>query len=82
MEALLLLVLSGRFIGHLPSGWAEAWVERGAIRPLLTAQFGYESLFEVVVRTGTQLTNLIDAFLTELDAVYQESGQETGAKEA
>ncbi len=74
MEALLLLILSGEFTGHLPIGWAETWVKRGEIRPLLADQFSYESQFEVVFRTGTQLTSLIDAFLSDLYAVYREAG--------
>ena len=75
MEALLVLILSGEFIGHLPSGWAEAWVRRGEIRPLLAKQFSYESQFEVVVRSGSQLTALIEAFLTDLYAVYRDAGR-------
>ena len=74
MEALLLLILSGEFTGHLPSGWAKAWVRRGEIRPLLADRFSYGSQFEVVFRTGTQLTNLINAFLSDLHGVYRDAG--------
>ena len=75
MEALLVLILSGEFTAHLPSGWAGAWARRGEIRPLLAEHFSYDSQFEVVYRTGTQLTNLIDAFLSDLYAVYREAGR-------
>lgn len=70
MEASVLLILSGRFIGHLPTGWAEPWVAKGLVRPLLSEQLSYLSQFEVVWRTGAQLTKLVDAFLRELFKIY------------
>ena len=74
MEALLLLIRTGEFIAHLPCGWAKTWVGRGEIRPLLPEQFSYYTQFEVVIRTGTQLINQINTFLTDLYAVYREAG--------
>lgn len=77
MEGLLLLVRTGKFTAHLPSGWAETWLRRGEIQPLLPEQFSYDTQFEVVVRTGTQLVNLINTFLTDLYTVYREAGHQS-----
>ncbi len=70
MEAIALLVLTGKFIGHLPANWARSGAWTGRLRSLLPKHFSYDSQFEVVVRTGASLTKLIDTFLTELFAVY------------
>ncbi|WP_282611099.1 LysR family transcriptional regulator [Pelagibius sp. Alg239-R121] len=73
MEALLLLIKTGRFIAHLPTGWAQKWVRNGQIRPLLPQIFSYDSQFEVVVRVNNQLINLVEAFLSDLFSCYGEA---------
>ena len=75
MEAIVLLILSGRYIGHLPTKWAQGWQRRGLIRALMPKTLSYRSQFEVVLRTGTQRTNIIDAFMGELLAVYGGRGR-------
>ncbi len=70
MEALALLILSGNLIGHLPTNWAETGPIRDKLRPLKPERFSYDSNFEVVVRTGAEMTTLIHTFLTELYDAY------------
>ncbi len=70
MEALLLLVRTGEFTAHLPRHWAETWVQRREIRPLLPDQLSFDTQFEVVIRTGSELSNLVAAFLDYLYADY------------
>lgn len=52
MEAQLILVLSGAYIGYLPEHYAQAWVEQGRLRALLPATFGYQAPFSLIVRRG------------------------------
>jgi len=72
MEAVAVMVLSGRFIGHLPTHYAARWVDAGAMRPLLPGRYGFVSRFETVVRRGIPRTAAIDAFLADLAAVHDE----------
>jgi DNA-binding transcriptional LysR family regulator len=78
MEALGLLILSGKVIGHLPTKWAEGGRIHGRLRAILENKFSYESNFEVVVKTGAQHTKLVRTFLQELFSLY--GGSNMGIK--
>jgi len=47
LEAIAMLVLSGRFVGYLPDHAAAAWVAQDRIRPIRPAELGHTSRFEV-----------------------------------
>jgi DNA-binding transcriptional LysR family regulator len=66
MEGLATLVLSGAFIGYLPSHYAAQWVARGDMRPLLPKRLSYQSLFEVVTRRSATQLLPVQAFLDDL----------------
>jgi DNA-binding transcriptional LysR family regulator len=70
MEAIATLILSGRYIGYLPTHCAAPWVERRQMRSLLPAQLAYESLFEVITRKGVEQTPALQAFVAELQAAH------------
>lgn len=70
MEAVAVMVLSGRFIGHMPTHYTARWVERGLMRPLKLRQLRFESPFEVVVRKGTPRTSAIEVFLEDIGAAF------------
>jgi LysR family transcriptional regulator, transcriptional activator for bauABCD operon len=52
MEAQLILILSGAYVGYLPEHFAQPWVDRARLRALLPAAFGYQSPFSLVTRRG------------------------------
>jgi DNA-binding transcriptional LysR family regulator len=54
MEAQLILILSGAFIGYLPAHYACPWVERGELRCLRDQRFSYDSAFYAVSQAGTE----------------------------
>jgi DNA-binding transcriptional LysR family regulator len=70
MEAIATLILSGRYIGYLPTHCAALWVGRGLMRSLLPAQLAYESLFELITRKGVERTPALQAFLEDLRAAH------------
>lgn len=47
MESLALLILSGSYIGHLPTHYATGWVEAGEMRRLLPATASYADTFHL-----------------------------------
>ena len=52
MESVALMILSGRYIGHLPDHYAARWVASGDMRPLLEEQLSYADWFYVAHRTN------------------------------
>jgi DNA-binding transcriptional LysR family regulator len=62
MEAQLILVLSGAYIGYLPEHYAEYWVEQGRLRVLLPATFGYQAPFSLILRRGRSREPLLQRF--------------------
>jgi DNA-binding transcriptional LysR family regulator len=62
MEAQLILVLSGAFIGYLPAHYAHAWVERGELRALRDEHYAYDSAFYLVTQRGSAESPLIQRF--------------------
>lgn len=70
MEAVALMVLSGRYTGYLPDHQAAHWVERGEMRVLLPATLGYAARFEVVTRGTGLRSNLVEAFIAHLQEAH------------
>jgi DNA-binding transcriptional LysR family regulator len=66
MEAMMHLILSGRFVGFLPVHFAQHWVEADKIRPLLPTQISHVSQFEVATKRDRMNERLTQAFLSEL----------------
>jgi DNA-binding transcriptional LysR family regulator len=66
MEAQLILVLSGAFIGYLPAHYAQAWVERGELRALRDEYYAYNSAFYLVTQRGGAESPLIQRFVAAI----------------
>ncbi len=52
MEAQLILILSGTFIGFLPEHYAQPWLDRNRLKPLRPAAFGHQAQFAAIYRRG------------------------------
>lgn len=68
LEAIAMLVLSGRFVGYLPDHAAAAWVAQGRIRP---AELGYTPRFEVASLHRSPQPAPLAAFLDDLRAAHE-----------
>lgn len=68
MEAQAMFVLSGHFIGYLPDHFAQYWVDRGALRPLLRETTRIASPFHIVTRQNERRSLLLRSFIRELVA--------------
>lgn len=66
MESIARFILSGHFIGYLPTHYAALWVEREEMRPLLPDRQDYDSVFEVATRKGAPKIDFVEAFLEDL----------------
>lgn len=79
MESLALLILSGAYLGHLPSHYAQAWIEAGEMRPLLPSATSYVDRFRLAHlrreenRAAALLRDCILASLSEAELARRRS---------
>ncbi|MGB8315097.1 MAG: LysR family transcriptional regulator [Aestuariivirga sp.] len=66
MEAQLMLILSGRFIGFLPAHLAEQWVKKKSLRAVRPRSYCFNSLHNIAYRESDTDRPLIRAFLENL----------------
>lgn len=72
MEAQLMLILSGAYIGFLPQHFAEPWLDRGRLRVLRPASFGYQAQFTLICRRTSYRDPLIVAFSDLVRSLVEE----------
>ncbi|MEP9369433.1 LysR family transcriptional regulator [Xanthobacter sp. VNH20] len=68
MEAQVMMILSGHFIGYLPRHMGDDWARRGEMRALKPESYGFESAHFVATRRLKGEQPLVDAFIKELKA--------------
>jgi DNA-binding transcriptional LysR family regulator len=79
MEAQLMLVLSGAFLAFLPMHYAQAWVEKGRLTPILVEETSYAVRFQLATRKGVRTTPTMKAFIQDLySAVGANRGRKAG----
>ncbi|MDB5524298.1 MAG: LysR family transcriptional regulator [Rhizobium sp.] len=69
MEAQLMLILSGQFIGFLPCHFAEPWVLKNDLRAIRPKSYGFTSMHKIAFRRGEGTAPLVSAFLDVLKKV-------------
>lgn len=76
LDARIMLILSGAYLGFLPTHYAKRWVENGQIRVLLESDFSTENRFYLMTnraaRTNTAAEALASILVTHLKSI--ESG--------
>lgn len=66
VEAQAMLILTGQYIGFLPSHYAKQWVIKNQLKTLLPDALHYTSSIELVVKSGRFRSSVLQAFLDEL----------------
>ena len=66
MEAIASLILTGRFISHLPVHFADHWVRTAEMVELLPDQLSSNIALETVTRADQRRSMIVDAFMDEL----------------
>ncbi|MGQ9371294.1 LysR family transcriptional regulator [Azospirillum sp. ST 5-10] len=66
MEAQMMMILSGRFIGFLPRHIGDTWAERGQMRALKPATYNFASQHFVVTRSNDAQRALVQSFVQEI----------------
>lgn len=65
-EGVAFLILSGRYIGYLPTHYAERWVQEGKMRALNPATCRYVTRYSAITRKGGPPNRVLDTYLEEL----------------
>ena len=78
MEAQLMLILSGRFIGFLPFHFAEPYVTAGRLRPIKPETFHFTSMHNIAYRERDENRALVSGFLEALLQVRSDHPQGGG----
>jgi len=65
MESAALFILAGRYIGFLPQHYAQQWVERDLMRPLLERKLGYQNPIYLATRKTERRSPILSSFLNE-----------------
>lgn len=73
MEAVAQMILAGTHVGYLPCHYAEIWVERGSMKPLLPKQLTYEVEHSMITYVGRPLSEPARAFVDDLMRVHRNS---------
>jgi DNA-binding transcriptional LysR family regulator len=66
MEAQVMLILSGRFIGFLPCHIGDDWARRGVMKRLKSEIFAFSSQHLAAIRRGDDQNPVVGRFLAEL----------------
>ena len=69
-EAVAHLVLSGKYLGFLPEHYAESFVTRGMLRPVLPAELQYVCQFSAIVRHSPAPSRVVQTLLDALICVH------------
>jgi DNA-binding transcriptional LysR family regulator len=65
-EGVAFLILTGCFIGYLPTHYAKRWVVSGEMRALYLEKFNFNTEYQTVVRKGTKPNQVVETFLQEI----------------
>jgi len=65
-EGIAFLVLTGQYVGFLPTHFAERWVNDGRMRAIDPKQYHFYTHFSVITRKGARENLILKAFLKEL----------------
>jgi len=65
-EGIAFLVLTGKFIGFLPTHFAQRWVERDKLRAIDADNIKFTTNFSAITSKGARSHLILDAYLSEL----------------
>ncbi len=65
-EGVAFLILTGSYIGFLPTHYARQWVDTGRLKALLPGTFSYQTEFAAITRQGARPNRLLQTFMTDL----------------
>lgn len=71
-EGIAFLILSGRYIGYLPTHYAERWVRDGQMHALNPERWHYLTHYSAITRKGTRPNLVLESYLEELERLVKD----------
>ncbi len=65
-EGIVFLILTGRYIGFLPTHFAERWVKEGKLKALQANKLQFFTHYSVIMRKGVRTDYILETFLEAL----------------
>ena len=65
-EGVAFLIMTGCFIGYLPTHYATPWIQQGKMKPLCASHFRYTTDYAVIHKKNAPPNYLVDAWVKEL----------------
>ena len=69
-EGVAYFVLSGQFIGFMPDHYAQQWVDKGLIKPLLEDTYQRIANYYLIARNNDQQQEIVEAFIQALRSKF------------
>lgn len=66
LEGIVILLLTGEYLGYLPDHYAHGWVSRDELRAVMPEKFSYDTEFKVITRKSKYHTRAMTSLLKSL----------------
>ncbi|MFT5708704.1 MAG: DNA-binding transcriptional LysR family regulator, partial [Oceanospirillaceae bacterium] len=66
-EGIAFLILTGHYIGYLPTHFAERWILQGTLRSLLPKQLNFKTPIAAISRKGAASNLVLNCYLQQLE---------------
>ncbi|MGV6874992.1 LysR family transcriptional regulator [Pseudochelatococcus sp. B33] len=79
MEGMLVLLLTGAYIGFLPDHYARDWVNKGQLRMVEARDFSYTSRHMLITGRASKMASAFITFLSLIDALTLDAPRDAPA---
>lgn len=74
-EGIAFLILTGRYLGFLPTHYAERWVKEGKMCALAPDTWQFSTAFSAITRKGNRPNLILETYLSLLQHIIQSAHQ-------
>lgn len=71
MDATVIMMLSGHYLGYLPTHYADIWVQQGLVKPLLFEQTNRTVEFHMITKTNVKQPYVVEVFINDLLSCHE-----------
>ncbi len=77
MEAQLILILTGRYLGFLPLHYARPWIMQGRLKEILREELAYATDMNLVTRSDSRPTPAVGTLLEEVRSAFRRPAEQS-----
>lgn len=72
IEGVAMLILSGEYLGHLPTQYAAKWEAQGRMRQILSNRFNYDNKLVLVTKTSRAQSKVVRAMIDDIRSLVRD----------